>query len=115
MYYLKLLNCSGANHLAFNGEIVDVSKIKITQSLENPPKRKNVMLSNNGVLLDINLEILDNYLTNLKYSPDTNITNLKTILKILGFECSHITIIETRPFNKITIDVTNIDINYLYY
>lgn len=114
-FYLKIYNSYGTNHIAFDGDIESVSKVRIIESLENPPKRKNVILSNNDNPLDINLEILDNYISNIKYFPNQSIVNLGSVLKILGFECTHVTIIETKPFNKTKVNVNDIDINYIYY
>ena len=114
-YYLKIFDANGTNHIAFIGNIELIHKIKITESFENPPKRKRVILLNENNPININLEVLDNYKTNTKHLQSSSISNLKEITKILGLKCSHVTIIETRPFNKITMDVESVDINYLYY
>ncbi len=114
-YYLKIFNGSGTNHIAFNGNINDVSRIKIAECYDNPPKRKNVILLDNGVPLDINLEILDNYVSNIKYFPEQSIINLGSVLQFLGFSCTHATIIETKPFSKTITDVNDVDVGHLYH
>ncbi len=69
---------------------------------------------NNGTPVSVDLQILDNYKINMIHFEDDSVTNLAEITKILGLQCTHITIIEMYPFKKITMEIDNVDINYLY-
>ncbi|XWV25255.1 hypothetical protein QJ856_gp0517 [Tupanvirus deep ocean] len=113
-YYAKIYNCDGTNHVAFDGHINQIHKMKIHKSIDNPPKRKKILLLNNEKPLNIDLEILDNYKINMKHSGDSSITNLAEILEIFGLQCTHVTIIEFSPFRKITKEITEVDVNELY-
>ena len=112
-YYLKIYNSTGTNHIAFNGNLADIHKKNMYQYPEKLPKRKNIILLDGDISVNIDLKILDNYkISTLPY--DNSITNLGQILKLLDINCTHITIIQMRPFLKVVMDVEDVNINDLY-
>lgn len=114
IYYTKIYNSDGTNHVIFKGVVNDINAIKIEENDKNPPKRKNIILVNDDEPLNVNLEILDNYKTNMKYVKNS-VTNLNEILKFIGINCTHVIIIDFIPFKKTTISINDIDINSLYH
>lgn len=115
IFYIRIYDIGGMNHIAYYGDITNLQRLELSKFDETPPKRKNIILLNNGIPINIDLDILDNYKKNMKYFNDSSITNLGKILSLMGLNCSHVIIIQTIPFNKIIESVHNIDINYLYY
>ena len=113
-FYAKIYNSYGTDHIAFNGEIDHVHSIKIQPAIIQP-KRKKVILLNGENPISVDLQILDNYKHNMLHFEKSSVTNLADITKMLGLECTHITIIEIRPFKKITMEIDNVDINHLYH
>jgi hypothetical protein len=114
-FYAKVYNIYGTDHIAYNGDIRSINNMDTLKEIKNPPRRKNVLLLNNGIPLRVNLEILDNYKKYVGHFNNSGITNLGKILSLLGLKCSHVTIIQTIPFMKTTEIVDNMDINHLYY
>lgn len=114
MFYAKIYDIRGLNHIAFNGDISHVHRIK-ADSLENPPKRKNVILLDNDIPIDIDLDVLDKYRTNMLHFEDQGIANLGKILTLIGLKCTHVIIIQMFPFNKKTMKIDEVDIDHLYY
>ncbi|XWV26514.1 hypothetical protein QJ857_gp0553 [Tupanvirus soda lake] len=116
-YYAKIYNSDGTNHIAFDGHINQIHKIKTHKhkSIDNPPKRKKILLLNNDQPLNINLEILDNYKINMEHFGDSSITNLAEILDIFGLQCTDVTIMEFSPFRRIKKKITEVDVNELYH
>ena len=112
-FYAKIYNAEGTSHIAFNGEIDHIHKINIQPDITRP-KRKKIILLNNENPLNVDLQILDSYKINMKHLGDSCITNLAEITKMLNLECTHVTIIEMFPFKKITMEIDNVDINYMY-
>jgi len=113
-YYLKIHNGHGTNHFAFNGELSDIKKICIKQPTEILIKRKNIILLENNLPLNVDLELLDNYKINMEHFGSASVTNLSKILAILDLKCSHVAIIKTYPFSKTILEIKNININDLY-
>lgn len=111
-YYAKIYSSYGIQHLAFHGEISDANKIKIEPG-DLCFKRKQVILINHGSPLNVDLNILDNYKINMKQFKNP-VKNLGLILKMMGLPCSHVTIIQMVPFGKKTMEVQEVDIDYLY-
>jgi hypothetical protein len=115
-FYAKVFKKSGTKHIAFDGHIDQISKIEIVDESEiNIPKRKHIILSHNGEPLDVDLTILDNYRMNMEHFEGISVKNLGKILKLLGLKCSHVTILQHRPFYKKTIDVREVDIDVIYH
>lgn len=112
-FYTKIYSQYGIHHVAFDGELAHIGKIKIGP-IENRPKRKNVILLDNGNPINIDLGILDNYKINMKHF-DKSVKNLGLILKLIGLKCSHVTIIQLIPYNKTTMEIHNVDIDHLYH
>jgi len=114
-YYAKIFKTSGTNHVAFDGHLDHIENIKIVVTSEiKPPKRKHVILLDNGLPISVDLAVLDNYKINMKHYENYSVKNLGKILKLLGLDCSHVTIIQHVPFSKKTIDVHETDIDIIY-
>jgi hypothetical protein len=113
-FYAKKYDTKGMNHIAFNGNVDHINKIGPGLN-DELPKRKKIILLNNGKPVGVDLQILDNYKINMKHFGESSISNLELITKMLGLKCTHVTIIEMFPFNKITMEIRNIDIEYLYH
>jgi hypothetical protein len=110
-YYFKTYNDYGVSHAIYSGYLTDIVKIagKITKSSEK--QRKNVMLLRNEYPVDIDLCLLDNYISNM---DACSITKLSEILDILNIKCTHVVFIEMMPFEKVIVDVNDIEIWNLY-
>ena len=113
LYHAKIYNIDGTSQIAFKGDINQVRKIK-KATLLNIPKRKNVILLNENIPIDIDLDIFDNYKINVEQLKESSITNLSEITQILGIKCTHVSIIEKFPFKKVTTMIKDMDINDLY-
>lgn len=111
-YYTKIYNKHGTHHIAFDGKITHINKIKLEPN-EYHPKRKQLFLSDNGNPINIDLDILDNYKINMKQFNNC-VKNLGLILIMMGIKCSHVTIIQMIPFNRITLPVNEVEIEHLY-
>lgn len=113
-YYIKIYDIRGINHIAYNGNLNNINKMNTAQIIENLPRRKNILLLNNGIPNSADLQLLDNYRTNMIYFQESCITNLGTILSLMGLKCDQVAIIQSYPFNKIVMKTDEIDIDYLY-
>lgn len=109
-YYAKILNVNGINQLAFNGNIMEINNRILPQ---NKPKRKNIILQNNSIPINIDLKVLDNYKMSIS-GFNNPITNMGQILDLLGIPCTEVSIIRMHPFSKITLPINDVDIDYLY-
>ena len=110
-YYVKIYNIHGTSHIAYQGDLAHIQNTRVDP--EEVPKRKHVVLLNNEQPLEINLEILDKYKANMKHFTNS-VTNLGKITRLMGLQCSHISIIRLIPFNKETMHVDEVNIDYLY-
>ncbi len=113
-YHVKIYDIHGTSNILFEGHIHHIHKLKSSTNHENPPKRKNIMLSNNDTSLGHNLSIIDKYKQNMKL-VEKPITNLGEILKYLGIKCTHLTIVELRPLKRETFSIDEITIDDIYY
>lgn len=113
IYYANIYNINGSNHITHNGNISGINILKITDQMINPPKRKNILLLNNDVPVNVDLGILDNYKMNI--NENHSLTNLGKILQLIGIKCTHILIIQHIPFNKKIVHVDEVDINHIYH
>lgn len=112
VFYVKSYNNDGYDHVMFQGEINNVELIK--KRITTIPKRRQINLLKNGVSVNYNLEIIDNYKKNID-KFDTGIKNLEEIFKILNVDCNEISIVEFKPFKKCIYKSQDIDIEHLYY
>lgn len=114
LYYVKIFSLSGMNHIAFDGNIGDIEKIKKFGWIEQPQKRKKIiLLDDEAKPININLSILDDYKilsTNFKKS----VTNLGDVFKILDIGCTSVSIVQFNPFSKKILSVNDTHINDLY-
>lgn len=113
-FFVKFINIYGTRYVSYIGDIEKIKNINLNENDSNP-KRKNVILLNNNVPVKINLEILDNYKKHMTQFNNSSIVNIGEILSLIGIQCSHVTIIQTKPFLKTTESVNNVDINSIYY
>lgn len=114
VFHIKIYNKYGITNIAYDGNISEITKIQVTDPYVNRPKRKNIILQENNKPININLEILDNYRQNMMICRNP-ISNLKKILKILDINCTNITIIQSMPFLRQTINIDAIDIDLIYF
>ena len=115
-YYVKIYNADCTNNFIFDGTIESIQKIKLLGDNEQLSKigRKQVILSdqdNNPIPVD--LIVLDRYKINMS-QVDYPITNLHTILKLMGICCTYANIVNLRPPSKTTMLISDVDINDLY-
>ncbi|AYV85738.1 MAG: hypothetical protein Satyrvirus35_4 [Satyrvirus sp.] len=115
VFYLKIFDENGVNHIAFEEKITNIKNIVLYDPLKNPPRRKNITFLNDETSLEVDLCALDNYKMNIEKLIVEPICDLKKILKFLGHDCTHVKIIEMRPFSKTLVDINEIHINQLYY
>lgn len=113
-FYAKIYNADGTHHIAYNGEVSKINNLVPISNPESSPRRKNVILLNDDKPINVDLAILDNYKINMLHF-DNSLTNLGMILKLIGLNCTHVTIIQTIPFNKKTIEIDQVDIHHLYH
>lgn len=113
IYYAKIYNARGMNHFGYRGKLDELTRIKISNDFIIP-KRKNVLLLNNGIPLEVDLDVLDNYRVHSSIFGVNSINNLPLVLRFLGLNCSHVKIFQTVPFIQQTIPIDKIDINSLY-
>jgi hypothetical protein len=112
VYYLKIYNTDGTNHLAFSGNISDIEKKN--NLIITKPKRKHIILLNNSEPINVDLKILDNYKLSSEPFPNP-IKNMDKVLKLLGIKCSQIVIININPFFKTILNIEDITIDELYH
>lgn len=112
-FYAAIYNKQGINHISFVDDVDQIKYLSLATSSENPPHRKNITFILNDTPCYINLDILDNYKSNIdRYSNP--VTDLKRILTCLGINATHVKIIEIKPFSKIICKVEEMAIGHLY-
>jgi len=117
-FYTKTYHKYGSDHIAFNGNLNNITKLHrsiSTNNLDNNPKRKYIItLLNNDKPINFNLQILDNYMKNVIFYGNNAIINLNDIFKYLGVECTHLNLTNINPFFRKTINIDKINLNELY-
>ena len=78
-------------------------------------KRKNVLLMNGDKPVEINLDIFDNYKSNIECVGDNKITKMETITIFFGIKCTHVKFIELIPFSQKVVPISEVDIDDIYY
>jgi len=113
-YYVRTHDKFGTSYLTFTGNITEIPHLNSYSISElTPPLRKNIILLDNNTIIDVDLDILDNYIINIQNS-DTYVTNMKLILELMGIDCTHIKIIQLRPFSAVILDADQVSIYDLY-
>lgn len=110
-YYIILFNKNGSNYFIINNKISFIKNLIPKTDLKH--QRKQCILLNNSDTVGTDLKILDNYKMNM--CEDYNsITKLHIIFNLLKIRCTHINIIESKPFIKLTYDINEMIIDQLY-
>lgn len=111
MYYGIIYNESTVNYIIFTGSISEISNFKLGTV---QPKRKQVILLNNDIPINIDLTVLDNYQM-AAMTFEKSCTNLSQILQLMNIKCTNVVIVKNRPFSRNIMSVQNLDINDLFY
>jgi len=124
MYYVQTSGESCDDNFIFNGTIDDVTRYIISHndstipiiSYQNMYNRKNIILSDNEQILNINLHPIDRYYCYLEHDKTyAKVTDFGTILKILlDTSCTHVSFIQTFPFKKNTYEIKDVTLKMLY-
>lgn len=114
IFYFIINNKNGTDHVAYNGLITDINNYKPVEGVTI--KRKNILLLNNDVPLKKDLNIFNNYLINCENYKDTYVKDLKTVVKLFGLKCTHVTISQSFPkLYREKLDVNSININDIFF
>jgi hypothetical protein len=112
IYYTKIYQANDYCHYAFEGNLSDIKPIVISKSEKS---RKRAMLLNDGMPVDFDMNILDRYLRGIiSMNLQNCITDMVTIMKIIGKECTHVQITEINPFCKKIKKIDDLSIFDLY-
>ena len=114
VYFCQVYNEYGANYLSFKGDLSNLENFKQVKNIKYP-KRKNILLMNNDRPVEIDLHIFDNYRANIDEVPDSPETELATIAKFFGIDCTHVKFIEIIPFRQKLVPINELNINDIYY
>lgn len=115
VFYVKIYNLKGTSHIAFDGNISHIKKLRNSSISETSLKRKNVILLDGDTPIDIDLAILDNYKINMDHIGESSITNMLAITQMLKIKCDNILIMEKFPFKKTILELKDASINDLYH
>jgi hypothetical protein len=113
-YVVNIINKNGSNYFIINCYPENFANLILDQ--ESYVKRKNFQFLNNNRIVNINLQLLDNYVVNRKNNNLEGVSpnNIGVILRMLGYNCSHVQIINIMPFEKVVKCVDSVTINDLY-
>jgi len=126
IYYIQSSNENYDDDYIFDGTIDDVTRylssygnpIFLNVSYQNPisNNRKNVILFDGDQILNVNFHAIDRYKNYMVHDSNfTKVTDIQTILQILlHISCTHILIIQTFPFKKVTYDIKDVTIDMIY-
>jgi len=111
-YFCKKLLRDRTNHFTFTGKL-DIIRTLTTPDIPSV-KRHNIMLYLDSKPREVNLNILDNYVTTMKHLNHSHTIRNSLILKQLGLECSHVQITMLRPFSKVMKGINDMKLEELY-
>jgi hypothetical protein len=112
-YYCKIFNSDKTNHLIHHGDVNEISKIDL--SIEPVSiRRKNILLLNDKNPVQCDLDVLDNYVINMKKLNKSHTLKPKVVMKCLGLDCTDVQFITVRPFKKEVISIDQIDLDDLH-
>lgn len=114
-YFCKVIDSNRTNHLIHSGEITDIT-IKTNNNEIEYPKRKNIMLLHNNEPVQCDLDVLDNYVHNMRLHNKKHSLQTKDIFNCLGLNCTEIQFTTLRPrFTKEIHPIDKISIDDLHY
>lgn len=112
LYYIKSYYYDQIDTVIVKAENFD--KDLLVKTNDKYLKRKQIYILYNHEIVDINLEILDNYYRNYLQKKHL-ISNLADILNIMNINCTHIKIITLIPYEIVIKEPQLLFISDLYY
>jgi hypothetical protein len=115
VYYIKFFDKNGVNHIGFRGSVADIDWFRYVRPIVlGDVKRRNVLLLMNDDVSQVNLDVLDNYKSNMAYFAERSICMLADIFFFLKIKCSHIKMFTMSPFRVKVEPVGNLSIDAIY-
>ena len=111
-YIVKCYDKNHTKYYGFSGKISDLKKIELDEKLH--PREKNITLSKNGSMVNIDITVIDNYINNVKKNKLEHKISTENIFNILNIDCSHVKIISMKPFRCIEKHIDEIDLFEIY-
>ena len=105
-YFCQVLNDYGTNYISYSGYL---NKIQLNCN-PVPIKRKNIMLLDGTKVINFDLNILDNYVSNM---GDQSL-KLELIFAYFGVSCTSVQFVILVPFKKEIIPIDKLIISDLY-
>lgn len=112
-YFCKLLLKDRVDQFVYTGKLNDIRSLKHPEVLP-VVKRLNTMLYHNFKPIEVNLNILDNYVSNMRYHKQKHVLPNDLVLSKLGLVCTDIQTTTLRPFKKINKSVNDVILDELY-
>lgn len=113
-FYCKVFHKDNVHHLTFDSTLTDFTFHNILgRTVSKLPKRKNIMLLNKCRVVHYDLNILDNYVTNMRKLEKPPLET-KLIFKCLGIDCTDVQFTQLRPFQKVVVPITQVNLLDLY-
>lgn len=114
-YFVKIIHNDGIKYFSYYGKLSELYDFgnKLGEKTINIV-RKNITLTNGNDIVKTDLSILDNYLQNvlcIGQEPD----KIQNILDHLNIKCTHLQIIQLRPFKKTVHHISEVHIFDLYH
>lgn len=112
-YFCKFLLKNRVDQFVYTGKISDVRSILAPDILPKS-KRPNIMLYQDSKPQEVNLNVLDNYVSNMHYHKQKFTVKNSLVLSRLGLNCTHVQTTVLRPFSKITKPIDEVRLEELY-
>lgn len=105
-YFCRIINEYGTNYISYSGNL---NKMQLECS-SVPIRRKNIMLLNESKVINFDLNILDNYVSNMR---DKSL-KLELIFACFGVNCTCVQFVTLNPFKKEIIPINELVVSDLY-